>query len=385
MFRPLLPTHIGFAVFAVLFVPVCASAQDVTPSAVPAASTPPSLREQYSAPAAVATPGQLPREAGQEYREYDLSRYCQSIKKADHPQQAIVDWVLRETGTDVWFGKPFGFLSADAQRLKVYHTPSMQGIVKTMVDRFVNGPTDPQLIKLKLMTVSSPNWRSRALPLLQDVQVQSQGVQAWLMTKENAAVLASMLKARNDAKTIQDLRFPIYNGQSQRFEQLKGRNYVRTVRQTNNVWPPYEPRMGEVMEGYQLEVSPLLMSDGVELECMIRANIDQVDKLVPVELDLPLPNGQSQRMRIEVPQVVSWRLHERFRWDSKMVLLLSCGVVASPDRPSNALPILNLNRLVGNTPGRADALMFVEFGGRASEGLPEATPMVAGDVSRGRY
>jgi len=53
------------------------------------------------------------------------------------------------------------------------------------------------------------------------------------------------------------------------------------------------------------ELSPLLSRDGGAIDCVIRA-IDQVDKLVPVDLDLP--NGQSHRARIEVPQV-SWRLY----------------------------------------------------------------------------
>ncbi len=115
-----------------------------------------------------------------------------------------------------------------------------------------------------------------------------------------------------------------------------------------------------------------------------------MDKLKAVELDLPLPNSQVHRAKIDVPQLVSWRLHERFRWPSDMVLLLSCGVVASPERPQAAVPLLNLEMLTGTTAGRADALLFLEFRGRASENLTTTpfAPQVAngaGSPNRGRY
>ncbi|MEZ6090394.1 MAG: hypothetical protein R3C05_20700 [Pirellulaceae bacterium] len=362
-------------------------AQVTPPPTTAPVSTPPSLQTPPPARPTPLASGQLPRTANQEMRQYDLSRYTNGLNKIDKPERAVVDWVLRETGTDVWFTEPFGFLSANRTALSAYHTPDVQNVVKRMVDRFVNGPTDAQILKMRLITVSSPNWRATALPLIQDVNVQSPGVQAWLLTKENAAVLTNMLKMRSDTREAQNQQFPIFNGQSQQIASTKGRTYVRTIRQASTVWPPYEPEIAEVQEGYQLEISPLLDLDGETIECVIRAQIDQVDKLVPVDIELPLPNGQVHHTRIEVPQMVSWRLHERFRWQSDLVLLLSCGVVASPDRQPTAIPLLNLDRLIGNTPGRADALLFIEFGGRAAEGLApvQRSASASGNISRGRY
>lgn len=378
------PTR-AFVVVCLLLTKSLSAQVTPPPSTVPLTS-PPSIQSSSSSMAN----GQLPRNANQQMRQYDLSRYTNSLGKIDKPEQAVVDWVLRETGTDVWFTEPFGFLSANRSALTAYHTPEMQDVVKRMVERFVNGPTDAQLLKLRLITVSSPNWRARALPLIQDVNVQSSGVQAWLLTKENAAVLISILKQRTDARETQNQQFAIFNGQTQQLASTKGRTYVRTIRQATTVWPPYEPDISEIQEGYRLEISPLLDLDGETIECVMRAEIDQVDKLVPVDIELPLPNGQMHRTRIEVPQIVSWRLHERFRWQRDMVLLLSCGVIASPDRSPSAIPLLNLDRLIGNTPGRADALLFIEFGGRAGEGLTPTAPAIKSaaapnNISRGRY
>jgi len=65
-------------------------------------------------------------------------------------------------------------------------------------------------------------------------------------------------------------------------------------------------------------------------------------------------------------------------------------VVASPERPQSSLPLFNLSSITGTTAGRADALMFVEFRGRASDNLTTTplVPQIGSRVSapnRGRY
>ena len=341
------------------------------------ADTPPSLQsppqnrsgQSPSPQGKLGSGGSLPRTAGQEHRVYDLRPYTGYLTKHDHPEQAVIDWVLRETGTDVWFTAPFGFLNADRDKLSIYHTPEMHQVVSGIVDRFVAGEKEPQVMNLKVMTVSNANWRSRAHTLMQHVTVDSPGVQAWLLSKENAALVMNILRQRSDARQVQDLDLTMFNGQTEKLASTRGRNYVCNVRAAASSWPPYEPETSEVQEGYKLSISPLLSTDSRSIDCVIKAEIDQVDKLNHVDLELPLPNNQTYKARIDVPQVVSWRLHERFRWPSDMVLLLSCGVVASPERTKSVIPLLNMDSLTGSTSGRADALMFVEFRGRASENL----------------
>ncbi|WP_164103647.1 hypothetical protein [Candidatus Laterigemmans baculatus] len=373
--------------------PSGAAAASGSPSPQPQSLSSQSLPSQRARPQAGGVQssggggGELPSGAGQIYDTLDLRPYTGYLTKHDRPHQAIVDWILRDTGTDMWFTEPFGFLNANRDSLTVYHTPEIHSVVRGVVDKFVAGSKDPQTIGLRVMTVGSPNWRARAVPLMEHVNVGSPGVQAWLVTKENTAVLLSLLRQRSDAKEVQAIDIALYNGQSENLTSTRRRNYVRNIRSAPTGWPPYEPELGEVEEGYKLEISPLLNTDGTTLDCVIQAEIDQVEQLVPVELDLPLPNGQMHRTRIEVPQVISWRLHERFRWPMDRVLVLSCGVVASPDRAQAAVPFLNLEPLTGQTAGRADALLFVEFKGPAAANLPlgprTASPNVG--FSRGRY
>jgi hypothetical protein len=141
-----------------------------------------------------------------------------------------------------------------------------------------------------------------------------------------------------------------------------------------------------VQEGFTLEISPLLSLDGTTADAVIKCHIDQVERFVPVAIDVPSMTGGGQRLQLQVPQMVSWRLHERFRWPAKHVLLLSCGVVATPEpQASNPLGIPNP---FSSSRGRADALLFIESHGKASQTLVE--PVQAGARGtlpqyRGRY
>jgi hypothetical protein len=131
----------------------------------------------------------LPNEAGQVWREYDISSYTSKVTSVDNPQQALLDWVLRETGNEMWFNEPLGILHATKSRLIVYHTPEIQSAVKAIVDRFVRTRGQLQSFNVNLVTVGNPNWRAAAYPLLQTVDVKSPGVEAWLVSKEKSLFL----------------------------------------------------------------------------------------------------------------------------------------------------------------------------------------------------
>jgi hypothetical protein len=130
------------------------------------------------------SPQFLPYGDGQKWKEYDLSDYTSQLTDVPKPEQAIVDWILRETGTEIWFSEPLGFMSASRQTLRVYHVPAVQDRVQEVVARFVDNPSDQYVMGVRLITVSNPNWRASGLHLLRSVPVQSPGVDAWLITKE---------------------------------------------------------------------------------------------------------------------------------------------------------------------------------------------------------
>jgi len=343
--------------------------------------------------------GILPNDQGQVWREYDISPYTTRVRDVARPEQAIVDWILRETGTEVWFAEPLGVLSATSTTLRVYHTPEMHERIRAIVERFVGGDGEEHALGVRLMTVGSPNWRSRALPLLKPVDVKSPGVEAWLLSRENTAILHEQLKSRADFREHSSPHVEIANGQSQTLARTNQRQYSRGV-QLKREFPFYDVIPGKIDEGYSLQISPLMSLDGQTMEAAITCSVDQVEKLVPLAVDVPTGN-QSQRVQIQVPQVASWRLSERFRWPTKDVLLLSCGVVASPAPATGG--VLSVLSPLGVTSGnRCDALLMIEHRSPIAAAMATAPPVnppspvvppiakpavtgAASSVSRGRY
>jgi hypothetical protein len=322
--------------------------------------------------------GALPNNHGQVWREYDVSPYTLRVTTTARPEQAIVDWILRETGYEAWHSEPLGILSATDRTLRVYHTPEMQAVVADIVDRFVNSQAETQAFGLRIVTLENPNWRARALRLMTPVPVQSPGIQGWLLAKEDAALLLSDMSKRPDYREHSSPHLLVNNGQSTVVSSMRPRTYVRGVITRSDVWPGYEPEMGQIEEGFTLDFNPLLSVDQRTVDAVIKLQLNQLERMAGVMLEVPTQVAPRQRTRVEVPQLTSRNLHERFRWPTDKVLLLSMGVVATPapTAPNSVLDVLPLP----SNPPRADALLFVESRGNV---LPATVP-VASAATQGR-
>ena len=315
----------------------------------------------------------LPNEAGQVWREYDITPYTSRIDNSDEPQKAVLEWILRETGAEMWFSEPMGLLHVGKDRLFVYHTPEIQDVVKSIVDRFVWTRGQMQEIDINLVTVENPNWRSQTYSMLQPIEVKSPGVEAWMISKENASILLAQLRKRADFREHGAGRLKNHDGQVQTLEKTNPVQFVRNLRWVPNQIPNYQPLMTQLNEGYRLSISVLSSINSESIEAIIKCDVDQVENLTSVKVALPGIAGTAEQMNLQIPQIVSWRLHERFRWPNDQVLLLSCGVVATPE-PQRQRPTLNfpgMNRPVRGK--RADALLFVDYRGPAQEA---AVPLV---------
>ncbi|MFP6674073.1 MAG: hypothetical protein VB878_03250 [Pirellulaceae bacterium] len=328
-----------------------------------------------AAGSAVSQPPQfLPNSAGQIWRQYDLSSYTSQVHEIEKPEQAVIDWILRETGTDLWFNEPLGILSAGSEKLLVYHTPEVQQRVANIVEQIVASDATPYVLQLRLISVGNPNWRARALKIMKPIAVQSTGVDAWLVSKEDAAMLVEKLRNRMDFTDHGSPSLVIPNGQSVTLTKRQPRSYVRSVQFHKATWPGYQLVSGQINEGYSLELSPLISSSDDLIDAVIRCEIDQVERFRTVSADIQPLHGPPQRIRLDVPQLVSWRLHERFRWPTDKVLILTCGVVATPQASGKSLSeTLQLPNPLARTAARADALLMVECKGKASQVLLSGT------------
>ena len=331
------------------------------------------------------TASTLPNDHGQVWKEYDIRGYTARTTDQPKAEQAIVDWILRETGTEAWFSEPLGLLSANPQVLRVYHTAEMQTVVSDIVNRFVRPDTEKFVFGVRMVTVANPNWRTKSLPRLQPVHVESPGVEAWLMSREDAAIVYDDLRKRTDFREHNSPNLLIRNGQSHEITRLRPLAYVKAIRPTVGTAGGHHMEMGQIEEGFSLTLSPLLATDQRSVDAVIKVETSQVERLTPIRVQAPSLSNPRQTAQVQVPQSSSWRLHERFRWPADQILLISCGVVATPgpDRTAAA----GLPNLLGNRAPRADALLFVEAKGRLNDVVasPKHQPQSAGLNYRGRY
>ncbi len=333
-------------------------------------------------PVSTTAPVGLPNDAGQVWRTYDLRPYTSLVSNVKHPEQAVVDWILRETGPKVWFRAPLGVLNADRDQLRVYHTPQMQELVAGVVDKLVRSRGQAYVFQLRLVTVNSPNWRSQALPVMRSIPMKTPGVDAWIVSKENAALLLAGLSKRIDFRNQNSPKVVLANGQTARLSKRQPKNYVRTIDFQASGGPSVQT--AQIEEGYDMDFSALVAPDEKTIDIVIELAVDQVEKFLPVGIDVPTATGTTQRLEIQVPQLVSWRLKERFRWPADHVLLLSCGVIAAPGPNQAQLFGVGIPNPFVNAAPRTDALLFIEFKGRPSDALL-GTRQAAQPSAHGRY
>jgi hypothetical protein len=328
--------------------------------------------------------GILPSKHGQVWRQYDIRAYTERETGVTNPEQAIVDWILRETGTEVWFSEPLGLLNANSSTLRVYHTPDVQRIVADIVDRFVHSDAGLYAFGIRMVTVQSPNWRSWAYHRLESVPVQTPGVEAWLVSKEDAAVMIAELRKRPDFRAHSSPNVLVQNARTHEIARMHPVAYVQSLASRSEVFGTalYTPVMGQVEQGFKLRISPLLAADERTVDAVLKVETRQVEKLASISVNLP-SSGGPRTANIQVPQTSSWRLHERFRWPVDRILLISCGVVAAPipDRPAGQG---FLGGLVSRAP-RVEALLFLEAKGKSAGTLTTPNSSRSAGVYQGRY
>ncbi|MGE0605877.1 MAG: hypothetical protein AB7O62_02035 [Pirellulales bacterium] len=325
----------------------------------------------------------LPGGDGQVWREYDISGYTARISNTNRPEQAIIDWILRETGYEAWHSEPVGLLTANKNTLICYHTPQMQEVVGEIVDRYINPEVEQQAFALRVITIDNPNWRAHAQRVMQAVPVETQGVQAWLMHQEDAALLVGEMRRRNDFREHSSPNLMAANGQSTVVSSMQSRSYIRDVMLKPNAWPGYENAMAQLDEGFSLELSPLLSLDGQMIDAILKCNIDQVEKMHSIVVDVPTANAPRQKSKLEVPQMSHCRVAERFRWPANQVLLIGLGVVATPVPSETKALGIPLPKMVAG-PARANLLVMVESRGKVAI-PPPATAAKPGEAPTRTY
>ena len=127
--------------------------------------------------------GALPRDHGQVWREYDIRPYTLRISDNEHPEQVIVDWVLRETGYEAWHSETLRHpVNANRETLtRLPHAGDAGESSRTSsTDSSARAPAKQRAFSTAdHATVRNPELARRsALGMMTPIQVQSPGLQA---------------------------------------------------------------------------------------------------------------------------------------------------------------------------------------------------------------
>lgn len=279
-----------------------------------------------------AASAQLPTDAGQVYRTYDIAPFVK--QNGPGSQRHVVDWVLQDTGYASWHGDVVASLSADESQLKCYHTPAMQTRVGEIAARFTGDAAAPHRFSIRVLGVGSPSWRNDARALLEPIPAATPGVQAWIMAREEAAVLVGMLRRRGDCQELPTGPVLAGNGLPAVLSGGRKRPYVQSVVPRPDAPPGWQTLAASCDEGMTIDVQPLLSRDGTAVEAVLRCRIDQIERMAPVAVTVPTPD--QRRVQVEVPQLSAVRVGERFRWPANQVLVVGLGLVPWPIPGQNA-------------------------------------------------
>ena len=306
---------------------------------------------------------EIPNKDGQIGRVYDLSPYTKgrSFPPGSNPSQTVVDWILRQTGAKLWHSAPFGILTADEDKLYVYHTKEVQLLVADIVDRFINQQTFNESYTIRVIALSRPDWITKGHTHLRPIPIRSPGVQGWILEKEGTQLLFQELSRRNDFVELSPAQFNIPNGISHNKSTYRQRTYLRDAQPNPSALNGYAEDRVTIDEGFSVMFVPLAGLDGQKVDAIVKLDVTQIEKMIPLMIDMPTQTNPRQRIQIESPQIACFQLDELIRWPKNKVLLLDLGTIPIPPRQQASESgnlLANLKNL--NQTSRANILLFIE-------------------------
>jgi hypothetical protein len=268
----------------------------------------------------------LQADGGQVMQTYDISPFVEQAGPGS--QKLVVDWVLQDTGYPAWHGTQLAAIAADEKALRCFHVPAMQERVADVVTRFTTDAASPHRFSVRVIGMGGPAWRGTAVSMLKPIPTATPGVQAWMLSREELAMFLARVGGRSDYRELPTGAVLAANGQPAAISGGRKRPYIQDVSIRPEVWPGWQTLQAEADEGLSLDVHPLLSKDGDSVEAVVRCRIDQIERMAPVVIGSPTPDRS--RVQIEVPQLSSIRVGERFRWPSTHALVVGLGLVPWP-------------------------------------------------------
>jgi hypothetical protein len=299
----------------------------------------------------------LPADAGQAWRRYDISQYTRLAQNQSLPQNAIVDWIFRRTGTPVWHGDKVAVLSASRSQLRAYHDAATLKMVDEVVERFTNSVNDILSVRVRVVAAVDPRWRYAVYSRLTPVGGGPQGQQIWTLKLDDASFVLAQMQLHQGFKLLVNQKYEMINGQTLKVETTIARSFTGGMQRDSGVGLGYQPKAEQLDEGFTLRLSPLLTYEGDALDAAIELTANTVRSLHRTRVIAPRELGPSE-MSLDVPEVSETRLNQTVKeWPLGQTLLISAGIQPGILQDKNGF--LNL-RIPGTVPTSTELLVFLE-------------------------
>lgn len=262
---------------------------------------------------------------GQIWKQYDISSYTSRFPNMSRPESVVSDWILMETGFEVWHSEIPAMLNVTHDAVNVYHTPEIQSRVEGVIQRFVNVEPMGHQFRVYVFTVNAPFWRQKLGNMLSPIPSYSMGSQAWTVAPEELKDLVQIFeKTPGYTNHLTEAKL-IPNGQRFSTNLIRTRRYTRNFYIQPDSGKSPEPEQVLMDDGFSFELMPLITADGTMVDAQVKLQINHLDRFLSINI-VP-PGGMSRTSeRIEVPMVGQFRFRERYAWSTEKALLISPGL-----------------------------------------------------------
>jgi len=259
------------------------------------------------------------------WRQYDIARFVQAATGQPNPQQLIVDWILRVTGREVWHGSRPAVLAADASRLYVYHTESVQEQVAAIVRRFVYPPASSATFYVTVFDEVDPSWRRGLMHLLKPAYSGPHGQQIWLLPPEDIALVRSRIAQRPVIGSDRQRTVKATNGVPVELKWLWPVTYTVAAELAPGWQAAYRPLLRTMHQGLTLKLLPLWTPDCRSLELYVELSTLRLLKLHRTRGPAPLLSG-TQTTATDVPEVAATEWQQTILCPVDRSVLISLGM-----------------------------------------------------------
>lgn len=321
-------------------------------------------------------PPNLPAEAGQQWRSFDISKYMALPHKDSNPQDRIVEWIFRRTTTPPWHGEKLAVLSAGRSKIRAYHNAKVLDQVAEVVERFVDAHSDYLTLTVRVVAANDSRWRFAVYKRLNLIGTGPQGQQVWTLRPEDATLIFNQLQISQGARELtHKTKFDMINGQTAKLVTTSPRPYTGGLQRDGAAAQGFQPRSDELVEGVTLEIAPLLSYDGDTVEAAMLLTTNNVRAFHQTRILAPREVGPGEA-RIDVPEVSETRLNQTVKdWPVGQTLLISAGI--QPGILQTKGGLFNM-RIPGTVPTGTEVLVFIDVA------LGDGAEARRGDASRSR-